>query len=64
MCGGVEMKTVYVGAVQARAVLVSRLSCERMGQRVAETTRTGNQNIKGCRRHPVPYLGTFGPSMG
>ena len=36
MCGGVEMKTVYVGAVQARAVLVSRLSCERMGQRGAE----------------------------
>ena len=33
MCGSVEIRTVYVGHRQARAVLVSRLSCERAGTR-------------------------------
>lgn len=33
MCGGVEIKTVYVGHLQAKACLISRLSCERMGTR-------------------------------
>ncbi|XP_077298589.1 synaptojanin [Arctopsyche grandis] len=39
MCGSVEIRTVYVGARQARAVLVSRLSCERAGTRF---------NVRGC----------------
>jgi len=33
MCGSVEIRTVYVGHRQARAVLTSRLSCERAGTR-------------------------------
>ncbi|VDP01990.1 unnamed protein product [Soboliphyme baturini] len=33
ICGGVEIKTVYVGHQQAKACLISRLSCERMGTR-------------------------------
>lgn len=33
MCGGIEVKTVYAGAKQAKAMVVSRLSCERAGTR-------------------------------
>lgn len=33
ICGGVEIRTVYVGTVQAKACIISRLSCERMGTR-------------------------------
>lgn len=33
MCGGVEIRTVYVGARQAKACLISRQSCERAGTR-------------------------------
>lgn len=33
MCGSVEIRTVYVSHRQARAVVVSRLSCERAGTR-------------------------------
>lgn len=33
MCGGVEIRTIYVGHLQARACLISRLSCERAGTR-------------------------------
>lgn len=33
MCGSVEIRTVYIGAKQARAILISRLSCERAGTR-------------------------------
>ncbi|XP_053984713.1 synaptojanin-1 [Hylaeus volcanicus] len=33
MCGSVEIRTVYVGHRQARALLISRLSCERAGTR-------------------------------
>ncbi|XP_076751874.1 synaptojanin isoform X1 [Xylocopa sonorina] len=33
MCGSLEIRTVYVGHRQARAVLMSRLSCERAGTR-------------------------------
>ena len=33
MCGGVELKTVYAGAKQAKAMVISRLSCERAGTR-------------------------------
>ncbi|XP_013782623.1 synaptojanin-1-like [Limulus polyphemus] len=33
MCGGIEMKTIYVGHQQARACVISRLSCERAGTR-------------------------------
>ncbi|KDR22712.1 Synaptojanin-1 [Zootermopsis nevadensis] len=39
MCGSVEIRTVYVGHRQARAVIVSRLSCERAGTRF---------NVRGC----------------
>lgn len=39
MCGSVEMRTVYVGHHQARACIVSRLSCERAGTRF---------NVRGC----------------
>jgi len=33
ICGGVEIRTIYVGVVQAKACIISRLSCERMGTR-------------------------------
>eukprot|EP00111_Clytia_hemisphaerica_P009128 TCONS_00026809-protein len=33
ICGGVEIRTIYVGAKQAKACLISRLSCERAGTR-------------------------------
>uniref|UniRef100_A0ABD2WZA8 phosphoinositide 5-phosphatase n=2 Tax=Trichogramma kaykai TaxID=54128 RepID=A0ABD2WZA8_9HYME len=33
ICGSIEIRTVYVGHRQARAVIVSRLSCERAGTR-------------------------------
>ncbi len=33
MCGSVEMRTVYVGSKQAKAVVISRLSVERAGTR-------------------------------
>lgn len=33
MCGSVEIRTVYVGAQQAKATVVSRLSVERAGTR-------------------------------
>ncbi|KAG8310932.1 synaptojanin-1 [Homalodisca vitripennis] len=33
MCGSVEIRTVYVGHRQGRAVIISRLSCERAGTR-------------------------------
>ena len=39
MFGSVEMRTVYVGSKQARAVLISRLSSERAGTRYAELMR-------------------------
>jgi synaptojanin len=31
MCGSIEIRTVYAGSRQARAVIISRLSCERAG---------------------------------
>ncbi|KAL0277407.1 UNVERIFIED_CONTAM: hypothetical protein PYX00_004700 [Menopon gallinae] len=33
MCGSVEIRTVYVGHRQAKACIISRLSCERAGTR-------------------------------
>ncbi|CAK8692974.1 unnamed protein product [Clavelina lepadiformis] len=33
ICGGVEIRTIYVGAQQARAGIINRLSCERVGTR-------------------------------
>ncbi|XP_045495221.1 synaptojanin-1 [Colias croceus] len=39
MCGSVEIRTIYVGHRVARAVLISRLSCERAGTRF---------NVRGC----------------
>merc|ERR1719483_1521305 len=33
MCGGVEMRTIYCGHRQAKACIISRLSCERAGTR-------------------------------
>lgn len=33
MCGSVEIRTVYAGSKQARAAIISRLSCERAGTR-------------------------------
>ncbi|GFR78438.1 synaptojanin-1 [Elysia marginata] len=39
MCGGVEMRTIYAGHRQAKACLISRLSCERAGTRF---------NVRGC----------------
>lgn len=33
MCGGICISTVYIGHLQARARLISRLSCERAGTR-------------------------------
>lgn len=39
MCGSIEIRTVYSGSRQARAVIISRLSCERAGTRF---------NVRGC----------------
>lgn len=39
MCGNVEIRTVYIRNKQARAVIISRLSCERAGTRF---------NVRGC----------------
>lgn len=39
MCGSIEIRTVYAGSRQARAVIISRLSCERAGTRF---------NVRGC----------------
>lgn len=33
ICGGININTVYVGHLQAKACLISRLSCERAGTR-------------------------------
>lgn len=33
MCGGITISTVYIGGLQAKACLISRLSCERAGTR-------------------------------
>lgn len=33
MCGSIEIKTIYIGSKQAKAALISRLSCERAGTR-------------------------------
>uniref|UniRef100_T1ITZ6 phosphoinositide 5-phosphatase n=1 Tax=Strigamia maritima TaxID=126957 RepID=T1ITZ6_STRMM len=33
LCGSIEIRTVYVGGQQARAAIISRLSCERAGTR-------------------------------
>jgi phosphatidylinositol-bisphosphatase len=33
MCGSVEIRTIYAGSKQARAMIISRLSCERAGTR-------------------------------
>lgn len=33
MCGSIEIRTVYAGSKQARAAIISRLSCERTGTR-------------------------------
>jgi hypothetical protein len=49
MCGSVEIRTVYVGPRQARAVIISRLSCERAGTRYAGSMwfflRTAQQKV-------------------
>ncbi|CAG2108102.1 unnamed protein product, partial [Medioppia subpectinata] len=44
MCGGLSISTVYVGHIQAKACLISRLSCERVGTRfnVRGTNDSGN----------------------
>ncbi|XKL60981.1 hypothetical protein PGB90_008038 [Kerria lacca] len=39
MCGSVEIRTVYIRHKQAKAVIISRLSCERAGTRF---------NVRGC----------------
>lgn len=33
MCGSIDIRTIYIGSKQAKAVLISRLSCERAGTR-------------------------------
>lgn len=33
VCGSVEVRTIYAGSKQARAAIISRLSCERAGTR-------------------------------
>lgn len=43
-CGSVEIRTVYIGAKQARAAIISRLSCERAGTRF---------NVRGIRRYDL-----------
>lgn len=44
MCGSIEIRTVYAGSKQARAAIISRLSCERAGTRfnVRGTNDEGN----------------------
>lgn len=33
MCGSIEIRTIYIGSKQAKAAIISRLSCERAGTR-------------------------------
>lgn len=33
LCGGINLSTVYIGGIQTKASLISRLSCERAGTR-------------------------------
>ena len=42
ICGGIEMKTVYVDSNAVRVMIISRLSCERAGTRF--TCRGSNDN--------------------
>uniref|UniRef100_A0A182J0G8 phosphoinositide 5-phosphatase n=1 Tax=Anopheles atroparvus TaxID=41427 RepID=A0A182J0G8_ANOAO len=44
MCGSVEIRTVYAGSKQARASIISRLSCERAGTRF----NVRGSNDEGC----------------
>lgn len=44
MCGSVEIRTVYAGSKQARAAIISRLSCERAGTRF----NVRGTNDEGC----------------
>ncbi|XP_065074368.1 synaptojanin-1 [Ochlerotatus camptorhynchus] len=44
MCGSVEIRTVYAGSKQARASIISRLSCERAGTRF----NVRGTNDEGC----------------
>lgn len=44
ICGGIEIRTIYVGALQARGCIFSRLSSERAGTRF----NVRGTNDEGC----------------
>lgn len=58
ICGGIEIRTIYVGALQARGCIFSRLSSERAGTRF----NVRGTNDEGCVANFVeteqvsPYL--------
>ncbi|MBN3289793.1 SYNJ1 protein, partial [Polypterus senegalus] len=45
MCGGVEIRTIYAGHKQAKACVISRLSCERAGTRFNVRGTDDNGNV-------------------
>ncbi|XP_022094958.1 synaptojanin-1-like isoform X2 [Acanthaster planci] len=57
MCGGVEIRTIYCGTRQAKACLISRLSCERAGTRFnVRGTNDDGQVANFCETEQVIFL--------
>ncbi|KAJ8048138.1 Synaptojanin-1 [Holothuria leucospilota] len=57
MCGGVEIRTIYCGTKQAKACLISRLSCERAGTRFnVRGTNDDGHVANFCETEQVIYL--------
>lgn len=57
ICGGIEIRTIYVGHLQARGCIFSRLSSERAGTRF----NVRGTNDEGCvanfvETEQVPYF--------
>lgn len=58
MCGGVEIRTIYCGSKQAKACLISRLSCERAGTRFnVRGTNDDGHVANFCETEQVIFLG-------
>ncbi|XP_033638398.1 synaptojanin-1-like [Asterias rubens] len=57
MCGGVEIRTIYCGTRQAKACLISRLSCERAGTRFnVRGTNDDGQVANFCETEQLIFL--------
>ncbi|MGH0174038.1 UNVERIFIED_CONTAM: hypothetical protein FKN15_066860 [Acipenser sinensis] len=60
MCGGVEVRTIYAGHKQAKACVISRLSCERAGTRFnVRGTNDDGQVANFVETEQVQYSITF-----